>query len=150
MSQVSMERKRTPRRAARRRIPIPAMAAAAGVAIAALSLAAGAKVGSAARGAPARLSAPLVVVARLADIPSHDGLYRASMVPAPDAIEGSRPLAWTVAVRTAAGAPVVGAALALESWMPDDTTVAAPRPWATTELDGGRYRVEGLRFDRSG
>lgn len=88
--------------------------------------------------------------AMLADIPSHDRAYRASLIPSPGPIGWDRPLAWTVEIRTAAGAPVTGAALALESWMPDDERPSAERPRETAELGAGRYRIEGLRFDRRG
>ena len=140
--------KRTASRGAGRRMSVSAVAVTIGAVVAALWLVASAEDGSAARGAPARPAA-VAIAARLSGIPSHDGLYRASMLPSPDPTERNRPLAWTVVVRTAAGAPVDGAALTLESWMPDDTTVVAPRPWAA-ELGGGRYRVEGLAFDRPG
>ena len=150
MSQDSMERKRTAARTAHRRLPSSAVVAAVGAALAALWLVTSAEDGSAARGAPVAVSTAPVVVARLSDIPSHGGLYRASVVPSPSPIERTRPLAWTVVVRTAAGAPVEGASLALESWMPDDKSAVPPRPRATAALGGGRYRVEGLRFDRAG
>jgi hypothetical protein len=155
MIRYSIDGKRTAPGRARRRMPASAVAVAVGVAVASLWLVASAEDGSAARGAPLATAAPPAtaapaVVARLADISSHDGLYRATMVLPPGPIGRDRPLASTLEVRTARGAPVEGAALALESWMPDDTTVVAPRPRATAELGGGRYRIEGLRFDREG
>jgi hypothetical protein len=96
----------------------------------------------AARSANAALS-------RLSAIPSHNGTYRASLVPTVAAGSfGST--TWTVEVQTATGAPVEGAALTLESWMPDDSLVVATRPRVVTSLAGGRYRVEGLELDRQG
>lgn len=114
-------------------------------AVAALRVGVRAADGSAARGSAA--PAPVLM---LSDIPSHNRTYRASMIPSPGTIERNRPHVWTLVVRTAAGAPVEGAALALESWMPDDDRVAATRPRATAYLGHGRYRIEGLRFDRRG
>jgi hypothetical protein len=101
-------------------------------------------------GVAARPSSVAPAVALLSDIPSHDRAYRASMIASPDAIALDRRLTWTVEVRTASGAPVQGAALALESWMPDDSTAGMAHPRATWELGGGRYRVEGLRLNRRG
>jgi hypothetical protein len=83
----------------------------------------------------------VVTFSRLANIPSHNGIYRASLI-------ASRS-SWTLEVRTASGTPVPGASLALESAMPDDGRVAATHP-RVTELAGGQYRVDGLRLDRSG
>ena len=86
--------------------------------------------------------APTFAFAQLADVPSHDERYTASLIPAAGA--------WTLEVRTTDGAPVEGAALRLESWMPDDGTAAPARPRVTAALGGGRYRVEGVRLDRPG
>ena len=87
---------------------------------------------------------------RLSAIPSHNGFYRASLV---EPSEPARPFGsrvWTVEVQTATGSPVEGATLALESWMPDETQVLATHPRVTGYLGAGRYRIDGLRFDRHG
>lgn len=115
------------------------------VAIAALLL-----IASADDGFPARRASLTPVVATFSNVPSHNGAYRASMIPSPHAIEPNIPLVWTVEIRTAAGLPVEGASLALESWMPDDESVSVTRPRTTAELGGGRYRVAGLRFGGRG
>jgi len=88
--------------------------------------------------------------ARLSSIPSHNGVYQASLVAPPDPTASFGARVWTVEVRTAAGAEVADATLALESWMPEDDRVLATRPRVTGYLGDGRYRVEGLRFDRQG
>ena len=86
---------------------------------------------------------------RLAAVPSHNDVYRASlMAPEPASAVGSR--TWVVEVRTATGRPVENAALTLESWMPDNDDVRATRPRVTESLGAGRYRVDGLRLDRRG
>ena len=72
------------------------------------------------------------------------------MITSSDPIELARPLTLTVEVRTAADAPVEGALLALESWMPDNENVSVARPRAIAELGRGFYRVEGIRFDSRG
>ena len=95
-----------------------------------------------------RTAAP--AFARVSAIPSHNGVYQASLVAPSSPIAGSGPDGWTVEVRTAAGTPVENAALALESWMPDDARVNATRPRATRYLGDGRYRVDGLRLDQHG
>lgn len=103
--------------------------------------------------ATASTSATPTVFSRLADIPSHSGTYRASLVPSSDAAGQSDRLdspVWIVTVETAAGTPVDDATLSLESWMPDDDRMPATRASVTRALGAGRYRVEGLRLDRRG
>ncbi|HEU4700046.1 MAG TPA: FixH family protein [Gemmatimonadales bacterium] len=87
---------------------------------------------------------------RLTDIPSHQERYRASLLPSAAPIALGEPQAWTLELRDAQGRPVEGAALALESWMPEEERVAAAQPRVAAELGGGRYRVEGLDFERGG
>ena len=87
---------------------------------------------------------------RLSDIPSHNATYQASLIASRERGDLLDPMAWTVAVRTASGVPVEGAALRLEGWMPDDAGGVLTHPRVTGSLGQGRYRVEGLRFDRHG
>ena len=101
-------------------------------------------------GFPARAAWVTSIAARVSDIPSHNRTYRASLVTPPDAIELNRPLTWTVEIRTPTGAPVDGADLSLEGWMPDDTSARVARPAAIAALGRGSYRVEGLRLDSRG
>ena len=101
-------------------------------------------------GFPARRAPLTPVVATLSNVPSHNGVYLASMIPSPDAIDPDTLLTWTVDIRTAVGLPVEGASLAVGSWMPVDESVGAARPRTTAELGGGRYRVAGLRFGGRG
>lgn len=75
------------------------------------------------------------------DIPSHNGAYRASMSPSESG--------WTVHVRTADGAVVDGAALALEGWMPDDSSVVPVRGDVVAR-GGGEYRIAAMRLERAG
>jgi hypothetical protein len=95
-------------------------------------------------------SAATLGFSRLSSIPSHNGIYRASLIPSPaDSREGSA-TAWTVEVRTANGAPVERATLALDSWMPDHERLGATPARVTGDMGDGRYRVEGLRLGRRG
>ena len=87
--------------------------------------------------------------ARLVDIPSHNERYRASLTPAAFRPELGRSTTWTLSVTTATGTPVEHASLSFVSWMPD-ANITGPRPRVTRELGGGRYQVDGLRFDRAG
>ena len=100
-----------------------------------------------------RCHEPMVAVkptlTRLANIPSHNRVYRASLLPTAGAVLLHRDLRWPVEVRTAAGQFVEGAALDVECWMPDEPTVPTVRPRAVA-VTGGGYRIEGLRFDRRG
>jgi hypothetical protein len=86
--------------------------------------------------------ATVVTFSRLSNIPSHNGVYRASMT-------ASTNSQWTIEIQTASGTRVPNASLALESWMPDDERFVAVHP-RVSELAEGRYRVYGLRLDRPG
>ena len=87
---------------------------------------------------------------RLSDIRSHNATYQASLIASRERGDSLEPMAWTVAVRTASGVPVEGAVLRLEGRMPDDAGGVLTHPRVTGYLGQGRYRVEGLRFDRRG
>jgi hypothetical protein len=131
---------------ARWTIDIAATMVVMGVAVAVASL-----VTSPADGASARTGhATTPAFSRLSEIPSHNGVYRASLVPSSDLPGRSRLTTWTVKVETAAGMPVEDATLALESWMPEDDRVPARHPRVTGYVGDGRYQVAGLRFDRRG
>ena len=87
---------------------------------------------------------------RLRDIPSHNRIYRASLVlPSTDQPNDSA-LAATVLVRTSGGMPVANASLTMDAWMPDSEQIAETRPRTIRYLGEGKYRVEGLRLTRSG
>lgn len=87
---------------------------------------------------------------RFTDVPSHNGLYRASLIPARGSILLGQPFTGEVEVRTADGAPVDGATLMLATWLPELDRAGATQPRFAAALGGGRYRVEGLRFERDG
>ena len=137
---------RPPTLVARWKMEISAVLAAMGVAAAVVPPIAG----TGDRAAPGLTRSTTAAFSRLSAIPSHNGVYRASLVEpsGPARPFGSR--VWTVEVKTAAGSPVEGATLALESWMPDETQVLATRPRVTGYLGAGRYRIDGLRIDRRG
>ena len=99
--------------------------------------------------ATTRSHSDAVTFSRLADIPSHNGIYRASLIAAPSGAWRHQRDSWTLEVRTANGTPMTNTSLALESGMPDEARAITARP-RVTELAGGRYRVDGLRLERSG
>ena len=86
--------------------------------------------------------ASVVTFSKLSNIPSHNGVYRASTT-------ASANSQWTIEIQTASGMRVPNASLTLESWMPDDARIVAGHP-RVSELAEGRYRVDGLRLDRPG
>ena len=81
------------------------------------------------------------LTAQLENVPSHNRLYRASLVPSRDK--------WTLRVEKSDHEPVSGASLLMQAWMPDQPAVNEYR-LRVIAGDDGVYRVEGLRFDRSG
>ena len=107
---------------------------------------AGAGVDAHARTAPA----PAPALVRFAEVPSHDGLYRASLLPAAGTLAVGREIGAVLEVATADGRAVEGAALAFESRLPDLDRAAASQPRVVRELGGGRYSVQGLRFEQPG
>jgi hypothetical protein len=83
------------------------------------------------------------VVARVTDIPSHNRLYRASLVLTNDS-------SWTLQLRSVTGAPIPNAAVAMDAWMPDAEQHAHVVPTASEYQGAGAYRVRRLAFDRTG
>ena len=146
MARQPFQSKRPPMQLARWTIELSAVIAAMGVAVAVVPPIAGA--GDSAAVHVTRETT--TVFSRLSGIPSHNGVYRASLVPSSDSAERFGSGLWTVEVRTASGAAVEDATLALESWTPDDDRVPATRPRVTAHLGAGRYRVDGLRFEQRG
>jgi len=144
MNGQPLQSNRAPARRARWTIDISVMMAVMGVGVASLI----ATVGD---GASARTAhATPAAFSRLSGIPSHNGVYRASLLPSSDPAGRLDSTAWTVEVETTDGTAVDDATLALESWMPEDDRVSAVRPRVTRNIGDGRYQVEGLRLDRRG
>lgn len=79
--------------------------------------------------------------AALVDIPSHNGVYRASM----SLSDGG----WTIEIRTTDGALVDRAAIVVEGWMPDNGSVLPVRADVAAR-GGGEYRVAGMRLEHAG
>lgn len=145
MDRQLLQSTRPPARVPRWKMEISAVVAAMGVAAAVIPPIAGGD--SAAAGLTRSTTAAF---SRLSAIPSHNGVYRASLVEQSGPTRPFDSRVWTVEVQTATGSPVEGATLALESWMPDETKVLATHPRVMGYLGAGRYRIDGLRFDRRG
>ena len=84
-----------------------------------------------------------VVAARLANIPSHNRRYVASLDLTSDSV-------WFLRLRSASGVPIPNARLAVDAWMPEEERVARSAPTATDYSSAGRYRVTPLALDRPG
>jgi len=97
---------------------------------------------------PRTVSSAPATFTRLENIPSHNDRFRASLVPS-SAPRVGQPTDWSLIIATADGTPVSGAAISLDSWMPDDEA-SGTRTYTTREIGRGRYRVNGLRVDRAG
>jgi len=97
------------------------------------------------RGAKRRGSGVMerAVVARLNDVPSHNRLYRASLELTSDSV-------WMLRLRSASGAPVRNARVAMEAWMPESQRAAQELSTIAEYAGGGSYRVRPLALDRSG
>lgn len=83
------------------------------------------------------------VAAQLTDVPSHNRLYRASLVLTNDST-------WTLQLRLATGAPVSNAGIAMKAWMPEAEQHGELVPTVSEGLGNGDYRVRQLAFDQLG
>ncbi|RVB10383.1 auxin-binding protein, partial [Mesorhizobium sp. M7A.F.Ca.CA.004.05.1.1] len=57
---------------------------------------------------------------------------------------------WLLTLKTKAGVPVEGAAIAISGGMPLHSHGLPTSPQATDYLGDGRYRIEGVKFTMSG
>lgn len=90
------------------------------------------------------------VVLSLSARPSHGGLYRAEVIDHAGSWEPGGRHSWIVRVDHADGTPVSGATIRPGAWMPATGEHPSVQPSASTDLGGGRYRIEGLRFPEAG
>ena len=82
---------------------------------------------------------------------SEQGLYRVSIEP--EGGEGTTlgdMHSWVMTVADKAGAPVEGAAIAVDGGMPEHHHGLPTSPAVTADLGGGRYRIEGIKFTMAG
>jgi len=81
---------------------------------------------------------------------SEKGLFRLSYESGVVPLPLNRLHAWTVSVTTPEGDAVEGASLRIVGDMPEHGHGLPTQPEMTSELGGGRYRIEGVRFSMPG
>jgi hypothetical protein len=84
------------------------------------------------------------------DKPTAAGLYKAAIAPQANPIAVGAMHAWTVTVRTPAGAPVTVARIAVDGGMPQHGHGLPTAPQVTRSLGEGRYLIEGMKFNMRG
>jgi hypothetical protein len=81
---------------------------------------------------------------------TEQGIYVGTLEPSSTPIPVGTIQSWTVAVTTADGQPVEHAALSIDGGMPQHGHGLPTEPKVTEELGGGRYRIEGMKFNMPG
>ncbi len=79
-----------------------------------------------------------------------NGLFVASFEPERGVVRQGELQSWLLTLKTAAGAPVEGAAIAVSGGMPQHDHGLPTSPQATDYLGDGRYRIDGVKFTMSG
>ncbi|MBZ9965532.1 FixH family protein [Mesorhizobium sp. BR1-1-2] len=81
---------------------------------------------------------------------TENGLFMASFAPERGVVRQGELESWLLTLKTIAGAPVEGAAIAVSGGMPQHRHGLPTSPQATDYLGDGRYRIEGVKFTMSG
>ena len=81
---------------------------------------------------------------------TQNGLFVASFEPERGVIRQGELQSWVLTLKTAAGAPVEGAAITVSGGMPQHDHGLPTSPQATDYLGNGRYRIDGVKFTMSG
>lgn len=84
------------------------------------------------------------------DKPTAAGLYKAAIAPQANPVAVGAMHAWTVTVRTPAGAPVKVAKIGINGGMPQHGHGLPTAPQVTRDLGEGRYLIEGMKFNMRG
>ncbi|MBZ9987248.1 FixH family protein [Mesorhizobium sp. BH1-1-5] len=79
-----------------------------------------------------------------------NGLFVASFEPERGVVRQGELQSWLLTLKTAAGAPVEGAAITVSGGMPQHDHGLPTSPQATDYLGDGRYRIDGIKFTMSG
>ena len=82
--------------------------------------------------------------------PTEHGLYVGTLEPGVSPIPVGTMQTWTVAVTAPDGTPLEHAELSIDGGMPQHGHGLPTEPQVTEELGGGRYRVEGMKFNMPG
>jgi hypothetical protein len=78
------------------------------------------------------------------------GLYIGTLEPKTSPVPVGQIQTWTVLVTTPDGKPLEHADLSIDGGMPQHGHGLPTEPQVTGELGGGRYRVEGMKFNMPG
>ena len=78
------------------------------------------------------------------------GLYRVTIAPEAEPFDRAALHGWIATVSTPQGAPVEGAEISVDGGMPQHGHGLPTAPAVTASLGGGRYRIEGVRFNMGG
>lgn len=78
------------------------------------------------------------------------GLFAANFEPERGVVRHGELQSWLLTLKTAAGAPVEGAAITVSGGMPQHNHGLPTSPQATDYLGEGRYRIDGVKFTMSG
>ena len=81
---------------------------------------------------------------------TEQGLYIGTLEPSASPIPVGQIQTWTVAVTLPDGQPLEHADLSIDGGMPQHGHGLPTEPQVTEDLGGGRYRVEGLKFNMPG
>ena len=81
---------------------------------------------------------------------TEQGLYVGTLEPGASPVPVGTMQSWTVVVTTADGQPLEHAELSIDGGMPQHGHGLPTEPQVTEELGGGRYRVEGMKFNMPG
>jgi hypothetical protein len=79
-----------------------------------------------------------------------NGLFVARFEPERGVVRQGELQSWLLTLKTAAGAPVEGAAIAVSGGMPQHDHGLPTSPQATDYLGDGHYRIDGIKFTMSG
>jgi hypothetical protein len=81
---------------------------------------------------------------------SKTGAYVVTYVPDVSPVPKRELHAWTIEVRDAAGRPADGVQLGIDGGMPDHGHGLPTKPAVREALGGGRYVVDGMKFNMGG
>jgi hypothetical protein len=82
--------------------------------------------------------------------PSSKGVYVVAIEPEAGAVPQGDLHAWVLTLKAADGSPVDGAFITVDGGMPDHDHGLPTSPAVTEALGGGRYRIDGVRFNMPG
>ncbi|EYD74270.1 auxin-binding protein [Rubellimicrobium mesophilum DSM 19309] len=78
------------------------------------------------------------------------GLYMAAVAPVEEPVTVGPMHAWTVTLTDRDGAPLDGARITVDGGMPQHGHGLPTSPAVTQDLGGGRYLIEGMKFNMPG